>query len=186
MIYVTHDQVEAMTLADRIVVLRAGRVEQVGTPLDLYNAPINRFIAGFIGAPHMNFLDATVESSAPGRTVALLRGGHRLAVSTGGPSLGEGRCVTLGLRPQTVALGSGPHSLPARLRLVEALGSETVLHAEVGGQKLLAVAQGQHRLTPGETVDLSLASAPVHIFDEAGHRLATAPLADLPERAAAG
>ena len=80
MVYVTHDQVEAMTLADRIVVLRTGRIEQVGTPLELYNKPANRFVAGFIGSPHMNFLEATVEITGGGKAVAALASGLKLEI----------------------------------------------------------------------------------------------------------
>ena len=171
MIYVTHDQVEAMTLADRIVVLRAGRIEQVGTPLELYNSPANRFVAGFIGAPHMNFLDATVEARQPGKAVAVLNGGHRLEVPLDGTATQPGARVTLGVRPHHVAIGNGEGGIPARIRLVEALGSETVVHTDVAGQKVLVVAPGQHGLTPGSDIRLSLSSAPLHLFNEGGQRL---------------
>ena len=168
MIYVTHDQVEAMTLADRIVVLRAGRIEQVGTPLDLYNRPANRFVAGFIGSPHMNFLEGTVEAAGPGRSVVALAGGQKLEL----PSTGmAGARVTLGVRPHHITLGRNESSLSAKLTLVEALGAETVLHADLSGQKILVVAPGQHDLAPGESIDLSLAAAPIHLFDEKGLRL---------------
>jgi multiple sugar transport system ATP-binding protein len=143
MIYVTHDQVEAMTLADRIVVLRAGRIEQVGTPLELYNRPANRFVAGFIGAPHMNILPATF---FPGR---------------------EGSVI--GIRPQH--LERAAEGIEARVRLVEALGSETVVHAEAQGQKLIAVLQGQQLLQPGEAITLGYDPANLHAFDHSGIRL---------------
>ncbi|MGO4841853.1 ABC transporter ATP-binding protein, partial [Rhizobiaceae sp. 2RAB30] len=100
MIYVTHDQVEAMTLADRIVVLRAGRIEQIGTPLELYNRPANRFVAGFIGSPHMNFLEGTIETSGQRKATATLAGGHRLNLPVDGDAVGTGSRVTLGFRPQ--------------------------------------------------------------------------------------
>jgi multiple sugar transport system ATP-binding protein len=173
MIYVTHDQVEAMTLADRIVVLRAGRIEQVGTPLELYNNPANRFVAGFIGSPHMNFLDGTVEGIAGERAVAALAGGHRLEIP-GDPRMAAGMRITIGARPQHIKLGNGDGSLPATIRLVEALGAETVIHTDVAGQKMLVVAQGQHKLMPGSDIQLSLAGAPLHLFDEKGLRLGVA------------
>ena len=173
MIYVTHDQVEAMTLADRIVVLRAGRIEQVGTPLELYNNPANRFVAGFIGSPHMNFLDGTVESIAGEHAVATLAGGHKLEVPSD-PRMIQGMRITVGVRPQHIKLGDGADSLPATIRLVEALGAETVIHTDVAGQKMLVVAQGQHKLTPGSEIRLSLAGAPLHLFDEKGLRLGVA------------
>jgi ABC-type sugar transport system ATPase subunit len=171
MIYVTHDQVEAMTLADRIVVLRAGRIEQVGTPLELYNKPANRFVAGFIGSPHMNFLDATVTSMEAKNAVVTLAGGHALKVPAKGGGLAAGSRVTLGVRPQHITLGAGENSLSAKIRLVEALGSETVLHADLAGEKLLVVAPGQHDLAPGANIDLSLSAAPIHLFNDKGLRL---------------
>ncbi|MFA1625006.1 ABC transporter ATP-binding protein [Rhizobium mongolense] len=171
MIYVTHDQVEAMTLADRIVVLRAGRIEQVGTPLELYNSPANRFVAGFIGSPHMNFLETTVESVQSGRAVAALPGGQRIELPVNGANLGQGARVTVGVRPHHITVGSEPTAIPAKIRLVEALGSETVIHADVAGQKVLVVAPGQHNLTTGSELRLSLSAAPLHLFNEKGLRL---------------
>ncbi|AFL50295.1 ABC-type sugar transport system ATPase subunit [Sinorhizobium fredii] len=170
MIYVTHDQIEAMTLADRIVVLRAGRIEQVGTPLELYNRPANRFVAGFIGSPHMNFLEGMVEAVPSQKAIATLAGGHRLELPVGA-DIETGSRITLGVRPQHIALGAGDNSIPAKVRLVEALGSETVLHADVAGQKVLVVAPGQHDLSPGADIDLSLSAAPIHLFNERGLRL---------------
>ncbi len=143
MIYVTHDQVEAMTLADRIVVLRAGRIEQVGTPLELYNTPANRFVAGFIGAPHMNFLPATFFPDFSGSVI--------------------------GIRPQHLHRASA--GIHAQVTLVEALGSETVVHAEAQGQKLIAVLQGQQQLKPAEPITLGYDPANLHAFDENGIRL---------------
>jgi multiple sugar transport system ATP-binding protein len=170
MVYVTHDQVEAMTLADRIVVLRAGRIEQVGTPLELYNKPANRFVAGFIGSPHMNFLEATVEGTGGGKAVAALASGLKLEIpmETG---IAPAMRITIGVRPQHVRIGDGPNSLPAKVRLVEALGAETVIHTDVAGQKMLVVAQGQHSFSPGAEIRLSLADAPIHVFDDKGLRL---------------
>jgi len=171
MIYVTHDQIEAMTLADRIVVLRAGRIEQIGTPMELYNSPANRFVAGFIGSPHMNFLEGSVEPSSSGMAVATFAGGNRLELPVAASSLVKGAPITLGVRPQHVSIGSGADGIAAKIKLVEALGSETILHTDVAGQKILVVAQGQHNLTPGADIRLSLSSAPLHLFNEKGRRL---------------
>ena len=143
MIYVTHDQVEAMTLADRIVVLRAGRIEQVGTPLELYNTPANRFVAGFIGAPHMNFLPASLFPGTKG--------------------------AAIGVRPQHLFRAS--EGITGTVTLVEALGPETVVHADTQGHKVLAVLQGQQPLRPGEAITLSYEPANLHAFDENGLRL---------------
>jgi ABC-type sugar transport system ATPase subunit len=169
MIYVTHDQVEAMTLADRIVVLRAGRIEQVGSPLELYNRPANRFVAGFIGAPHMNFLNASVTTVHNRTAEVAFEGGHTLALPLEAP-VAPGTRLAVGVRPQHVTLGDGEGGIPAKVRLSEALGSETVVHADIGGQKMLAVIPGQHRLAAGDQVRLSFAGAPLHVFGEDGLR----------------
>jgi ABC-type sugar transport system ATPase subunit len=169
MIYVTHDQVEAMTLADRIVVLRAGRVEQVGSPLELYNQPVNRFVAGFIGAPHMNFLEASVTEMSNGAAEVAVNGGPSLTLPLRAP-VAPGTRLVVGVRPQHVTLANGESGIPARVRLSEALGSETVVHADIGGQKMLAVIPGQHRITAGDQVRLSFAGAPLHVFGEDGLR----------------
>jgi multiple sugar transport system ATP-binding protein len=146
MIYVTHDQIEAMTLAHRIVVLRAGRIEQVGTPLELYNRPANRFVAGFIGAPRMNFLPAAMFPGATGAEV--------------------------GIRPQHLRrAGAGEAGLKASVTLIEALGSETVIHAETGGQRVLAVLPGQQQLSPGDEIALAYDAKDLHPFDKDGLRV---------------
>jgi multiple sugar transport system ATP-binding protein len=160
MIYVTHDQVEAMTLADRIVVLRAGRIEQVGTPLELYNAPANRFVAGFIGAPHMNFFAGDGE-----KTGVRIVDGHKV------PLAGIDGPVTLGIRPQHLIPDAG--GIPATVTLIEELGSETVVHAQADGQQLIAVLQGQRKMRRGDTISLGYDVANVHAFDAAGQRLMT-------------
>ena len=146
MIYVTHDQVEAMTLADRIVVLRAGRIEQVGTPLELFNRPANRFVAGFIGAPRMNFLPA---GTLPGV---------------------EGDAV--GIRPQHLRIaGRDEARLTARVSLVEALGYETVVHGMVGEMPLLAVLPGQQAFGIGDEVAFTYDPENLHRFDGDGLRI---------------
>ena len=155
MIYVTHDQIEAMTLADRIVVLRGGRIEQVDTPLGLYNRPANLFVAGFIGAPNMNFFKAEARG---GR--ASLPGGSEVAV----PAEGE---VTLGVRPQSLRLASGGDGpvLKGTVRLVEALGAETVVHADTpDGAPVLSVLPGQPQLAAGEEIALAFDPAELHVF----------------------
>ncbi|MEX4006282.1 ABC transporter ATP-binding protein [Neoaquamicrobium sediminum] len=170
MIYVTHDQTEAMTLADRIVVLRAGRIEQVGTPLELYNRPANLFVAGFIGAPRMNFLPAKIGWTKDGRTRLDLEGAGSLEVEAVAASAGDE--ITLGLRPHQLRLVDGGEGMTAEVSLVEALGSETVVHTRTtGGQSLLAVLSGQHDVAAGETARFSLDSADLHLFDKDGVRI---------------
>ena len=171
MIYVTHDQVEAMTLAHRIVVMRAGRIEQVGTPLDLYNTPANRFVAGFIGAPHMNFLKGEVVEAETGTVTLVIGGGHRLLVPISHHKLSVGDKLTVGIRPQHITLANDPGSLAVKVRLVEALGSETVIHADLNGEKLLAVVSGQKQIAPGDEAHFSIAGAPLHLFDDNGLRV---------------
>jgi multiple sugar transport system ATP-binding protein len=165
MIYVTHDQVEAMTLADRIVVLRAGRIEQVDTPLGLYNRPANLFVAGFIGAPNMNFFAARIAGGQ-----AVLPGG--LAVPVPGRAA-EGADITIGIRPQHMRLADpGAPALEARVTLVEALGAETVVHATLAdGERILTVLPGQPGLERDAVVRLAFDSADLHGFDGAGQRL---------------
>ncbi|MBS1165616.1 MAG: transporter ATP-binding protein [Proteobacteria bacterium] len=173
MIYVTHDQIEAMTLASRIVVLRKGRVEQVGTPLDLYNRPANRFVAGFIGAPSMNFVKGSVVEVGEAATSVSLMG---TTVALPRPAAGAvaGQTVSVGLRPQHISLaGDGEAGVPVEVALVEALGSETVIHSRTAtGERLQAVLAGQHALRTGENVRLSFAPDDLHLFDEGGLRLA--------------
>ena len=165
MIHVTHDQVEAMTMADRIVVLRAGKVEQVDTPLNLYNAPENLFVAGFIGAPGMNLWPATADRAGHYR----LEGGTPLDL----PQLGLIGAVTFGLRPQHLRLDAdGP--LQAKVSMVEALGAESVVHAELpGGTRLLAVLPGQPDLASGSQIGFTFDPAALHVFDAQGQRVKT-------------
>jgi ABC-type sugar transport system ATPase subunit len=179
MIYVTHDQVEAMTLAHRIVVLRAGRIEQVGTPLDLYNRPANRFVAGFIGSPRMNFVTGRLASD-DGSFTLLLVGRSGLSFTPGEIAAKVGDEITLGIRPQHIELTSPEVGIPAVVKLVEALGSETIVHTEAGdGRRLLVVKEGQHRFEVGEKVGLGIDKARAHFFGADGVRrdLAKAPAA---------
>lgn len=171
MIYVTHDQTEAMTLADRIVVLRAGRIEQVGSPLELYNTPANLFVAGFIGAPRMNFLPAKIGETRAGKTAIRLEGAGPLEVQAASATAhGE---VTVGLRPHHLRLVSdGEGGIPAQVKLVEALGSETVVHTTTAnGDGMLAVLGGQHKVSAGETVHFRFDAADLHLFGADGLRI---------------
>jgi multiple sugar transport system ATP-binding protein len=172
MIHVTHDQVEAMTMADRIVVLRAGKVEQVDTPLNLFNRPANLFVAGFIGAPGMNLWPG--EATGDGR-VRLDAGP---VLSHPGPAQRKGARMTVGLRPQHLAL-AGEGAITATVGLIEALGAETVVHGTLtdGGARVLAVLPGQLALDKGDTVRLGHAPAALHLFDAEGQRLAGADAA---------
>jgi ABC-type sugar transport system ATPase subunit len=163
-----------MTLADRIVVLRAGRVEQIGTPLELYNRPANLFVAGFIGAPRMNLLAAKHDGADGGRTTLMLHGSSTLSVD--GVTDAKNGNVTLGVRPHRVGLvAPGQGEVDARIELVEALGSETIVHTRLsGGQRVLAVLAGQHSFVSGETVGLKFDFGHLHLFDASGQRLTAA------------
>ncbi len=156
MVYVTHDQVEAMTMADKIVVLRAGRVEQVGAPLELYNRPVNTFVAGFIGSPRMNFLPvALLPPDASRGTHALVPAGTH----------------TIGLRPEHAALAAdGPIAM--QVSQVEQLGSTSLLHGTVGVDTVFEmVLNGQTTIAGGDTVRLGLPAGHLHCFDQQGLRL---------------
>ena len=138
-VFVTHDQVEAMTLGDRVVIMRDGRVQQVGTPLQVYGKPANKFVAGFIGAPAMNFIDVTVRADA-GAT-AVEAAGLKLTVSAADAralAAYNGRPVIMGVRPEHLALGDGaPGSgFDARVEVVEQLGSEILLETRVGSHSV--------------------------------------------------
>ena len=165
MIYVTHDQVEAMTLADKIVVLRAGRIEQVGAPLELYRDPDNQFVAGFIGSPSMNFVSAVVENG-------MIRAGALDApIPTQIPLPADGAKITLGLRPEHLQLIPGGGDM--KVELTEALGGVSYAYLLApSGEKLIVEERGDDRSKPGETVGLSFDPAQAYVFDgESGARL---------------
>ena len=164
MIYVTHDQVEAMTLADRIVVLNAGRVEQVGAPLDLYHRPANLFVAGFIGSPRMNFLPGVVEGGEGG--------GCRLADGTLVP-LPPGRAapgarVTLGIRPEHLVEGPADGALEGRVDFVEQLGETHLLYVRTGDTMVTAKGPGGAARKAGDSVRLGIPAEACHLFDAEG------------------
>ena len=162
MIYVTHDQVEAMTLADKIVVLRAGKIEQVGKPLDLYNNPDNKFVAGFIGSPAMNFVAGVADAGA-----VTSKGLGSVATSVGLPA--KGAEVTVGLRPQHLKIGPGDTH---RVELTEALGGVSYVHLTApSGEKLIVERHDQVSLEPGAKVGLSFDARDAMLFDKEGLRL---------------
>ncbi|WP_448954635.1 ABC transporter ATP-binding protein [Labrys neptuniae] len=163
MIYVTHDQVEAMTMADKIVVLRDGVVMQVGAPLDLYNRPANQFVAGFIGSPKMNFLVARPADAGDRIAVA----GQIMRLDAALP----GSPTTFGVRPEHLLVGgeAGETLGEVRIQLVEHLGGETVLYAATAeGESLTISAPGQLRVRQGEAVPLRVDPALCHVFDDKG------------------
>ena len=179
-IYVTHDQVEAMTMADRIVILNEGRVEQVGTPVELYERPNNKFVAGFIGSPQMNFLDLTVEARRENGIACLAEGLGKLLLPIQTQQTIEGKKLTLGIRPEHVQLTASETSirLPAVVNIVENLGSENCVHAEIAENQLLvartpggAAPERNHRL------ELFLPAGHLYLFDEQENVIPVSPLA---------
>ncbi|MFK8257369.1 ABC transporter ATP-binding protein [Erwinia sp. AnSW2-5] len=176
MIYVTHDQLEAMTLADRIVVLRQGRIEQVGTPLDLYHNPDNLFVAGFIGSPKMNFIDAQVVATREGqvqlRLPSLGIDNLTLALST---PCHEGQKVRLGIRPehfQPVNSSVSPSQFRAELTYCELLGHTNYLYLNTGDEQMLVVEEREvHQREIGTQVEWVIPPAHCLVFDEDGLRV---------------
>jgi multiple sugar transport system ATP-binding protein len=172
MIYVTHDQVEAMTLADRIVVLRDGRIEQVGAPLELYQHPNNQFVAGFIGSPRMNFITAEiVQCEASGVTLKLGDASTvRCTVQPGAAKVGDK--VTLGVRPEHFRVGaaSAENSLRSSVTFVERLGSSTQAYGAFPGTEegITAQFEGSSQVNSGETLELGFGANDCHLFDSAG------------------
>jgi multiple sugar transport system ATP-binding protein len=167
MIYVTHDQVEAMTMADRIVVLRDGIIEQVGTPLELYNKPANTFVASFIGSPKMNLLAAEVEEDLGALVKLRLSPGSHLVLPAN-PQLTVGRKVTLGLRPETLGL-TDSGTVTGTVAVVEHLGGETLAYIDIGsGTRLTVKLDAMSPVAVGDSVRLGLAVDRHVVFDESG------------------
>ena len=155
-VYVTHDQVEAMTLADRVVMLKDGQIEQVGTPLELYDRPANRFVAQFIGMPSMNMVGA---SAVP-----------TFSALTGGKLPADG---FLGVRPEGVRVHRGHGvGLPGRVDLIEALGADTLIHVDLGGVPLIARQNERTPLVAGDEVGVELDPSILHLFNREGRALA--------------
>ncbi|GMG84620.1 sn-glycerol-3-phosphate ABC transporter ATP-binding protein UgpC [Paralimibaculum aggregatum] len=169
-IYVTHDQIEAMTMADKIVVMQGGNVEQIGAPLELYDAPDNLFVAGFIGSPAMNFLRGRVEADGAG-TVFASADGARLPLGER-RGLEAGREVVLGFRPEHIALGPDGTGIGVEVVVTEPTGSEVQVVARHGGDEVVAVFRERHQPAPGTRLSLAPDPAQIHVFDaETGRTL---------------
>ena len=171
MIYVTHDQVEAMTLADRIVVLSGGKVEQVGAPLELYERPANLFVAKFIGSPAMNILPAKIEESG-GQTVIRINDGERVALDIDTPSEVRGGIAHLGVRPEdlTIVEGEGAFLFEGTVTLVEALGEVTLLYVDVAGtnEPVTVKIPGIVAQERGKRLRFTAPQSKLHLFDDQG------------------
>ncbi len=168
MVYVTHDQVEAMTMADRIVVLNGGRIEQFGTPMELYHHPQTRFVATFIGQPNMNLVPATVRGTSAEGLAVEMDGGHLMTIPVDGGSARPGDRVEVGIRPENVELGQG---LSMSVRVLERLGGVSITYGEVGGVRFCAALPGDAPVSEGASIGMSVDPRHVHVFDASGNVL---------------
>ncbi|GES43333.1 ABC transporter ATP-binding protein [Rhizobium dioscoreae] len=164
-IYVTHDQIEAMTLADRIVVLNQGRIEQQGTPIELYRKPANLFVAGFIGSPAMNFLDGVVEG-VEGVPVVRLKDSTPIRIA-GERKVKAGQSVKVGLRPEHLSLASAGSPLTGQTLLVEPTGAQTHVLFDLAGEQVTAVVDGEAPVRYGQPLNVSVSPEQVYVFDAA-------------------
>ena len=175
MIYVTHDQVEAMTLADKIVVLRAGNIEQIGKPLDVYDDPANQFVAGFVGSPKMNFLSGKVSESGGGAVAIELVGfnGARIRKSLSGPVPPVGSTVALGIRPEHFGdAAKGDSDITVKIDVIEHLGSTSYLYARSAESGGLVIERSTSREEADrDTITVSIPSSKAFVFDSSGQRL---------------
>jgi multiple sugar transport system ATP-binding protein len=169
-VYVTHDQVEAMTLGDRVAVMRDGVIQQVGTPLEIYDSPANRFVAGFLGTPPMNFLEGRIESA--NGSLCFVVGDVRLKLGDGAACSAAGQAggpVCLGVRPENVQVGAGgsagPEAIRARVEVVEPLGNETIIHLRVAEQVVIGKAEPHLAVTAGEILGVTVDPGRTHLFD---------------------
>ena len=166
-IYVTHDQIEAMTMADKIVMMRDRRVEQIGKPLELYDRPSNIFVAGFIGSPSMNFLTGKI-ANRDGRQFVQTEAGIQLPLE--GATNQEGRVVTYGIRPEHIAIGAC--GIPVDVSVLEPTGSETLIFGCMGGMPIDAVVRDRIDAEPGQTLPFRIDPRRAHVFDQAtGQRI---------------
>ncbi|WP_447957459.1 ABC transporter ATP-binding protein [Vreelandella sp. EE7] len=181
MIYVTHDQIEAMTMADKIVVLQDGIVEQVGSPMALYHHPRNRFVAGFIGSPKMNFFEVGVVSSEASGVSVALPGGGQCRVPVDGKATEQGETLELGIRPEHLKLNEAGE-LSGTIQVLERLGGQTSLYVKMNDQLITLMADGDVAYRVHDTVRFGFDAERAHLFDQHGlalESLALHPLANL-------
>ncbi len=174
MIYVTHDQVEAMTLADKIVVLNAGVVQQVGSPLELYHRPANLFVAGFIGSPKMNFIEVNVTAVGAGEVTVSGPDVTEVKVPVRTDGIAVGSKLTMGVRPHELTPAESG-AITGTVALVEHLGNETIVNLRIGsGKPMVVVLAGDFPAAPGQTLSLNPDSSKSVLFDQAGQAIAAA------------
>ena len=170
MIFVTHDQVEAMTLADRIVVMNGGKVEQIGTPLEIYNRPATAFVAAFVGSPTINLLPVSVEAGVQGFARAKLSDGAAVETQVPMSQALQGEGVRLGARPEAIGISEADGSgLKGTAEVVERLGDRTSVHVRIGiGEMVVAEDSGTSRVRAGDVVTLTIDGSRTHLFDPSG------------------
>ncbi|MDB5612694.1 MAG: transporter related, partial [Devosia sp.] len=166
MIYVTHDQIEAMTMADVIVVMRDGVVEQVGRPLDLYDHPANVFVASFIGSPSMNLLTGTISSDG-GAPNFVMADGTRLPIDAAKANAGQGRDVVYGIRPEHFVPAVGEGAFTGTIKMIEPTGSETHIVVIVGTLQIVVLLRERLDARPGDPIKLDVKPGAGHFFDAA-------------------
>ncbi|MEZ0600984.1 ABC transporter ATP-binding protein [Paraburkholderia sp. IW21] len=170
-IYVTHDQIEAMTMADRIVVMNAGRIEQIGRPLELYDHPANLFVASFLGSPSMNFAEGVLTNSGQRHALKLTDGGE-IALESVPATAAVGAKVTLGVRPEHIETMAQTPDVAMDVEVVEPTGAETHLYGKIGGSTWCVTTRQRSKIEPGQRVTLRLPVEHIHLFDtESGRRL---------------
>ncbi len=169
-VYVTHDQVEAMTMADKIVVLRDGYVEQVGSPLDLYRRPANLFVAQFIGSPSMNVLEVTAKARTDKQVTLALPGETEISIPVGDHPVHAGDTVTVGVRPEHLKAGGGAScNLSGEVMVAERLGGFTYLHAKLPSQDIITLLDdGDSKAKIGDKIDIGIPNDASHLFDAKG------------------
>jgi multiple sugar transport system ATP-binding protein len=168
MVYVTHDQIEALTLADRIAVMRDRTIQQLATPEEIYLKPANRFVAGFVGSPAMNFHRGTMLSTADG--LVFKRGNFQIPLGAGTDTVGAD--VELGVRPEHIVLGDGPGAMTATVDMVEPMGAETLVWTRIAGEIFSTRVAQATKLRPGDSIRLRIPRENVHLFDgQSGLRL---------------
>ena len=163
-IYVTHDQIEALTMADQIVVMHDGRIEQIGTPLDLYDRPCNQFVAGFIGSPAMNMLPGRLRLGE-GMRVELADGGYLTIEQLHSAQLIDGMSVVVGVRPEHLVIAS--QGINLQVSVVEPTGAQTLVTARLGARDVVVVFQDRQHILPGDRITVAARSDQIHLFDSA-------------------
>ncbi|RWC23557.1 ABC transporter ATP-binding protein [Mesorhizobium sp.] len=163
-VYVTHDQIEAMTMADRIVVMDRGRIQQVGAPLELYDRPANKFVASFLGSPSMSFVSGSLKAT-PGKSWFESTGGGRLALA--GKQVPADSAVEAGIRPEHFVIGDAVDAMAIRVDVVEPTGSETHVYGAIGTDTVRAVFRDRVPVRPGDLLPVTVDPGNIHLFDKA-------------------